>query len=360
MRHKFIPLFALTISAASAFSGCSGSKTVSSAVDPAPITPQSIVFDWQKPFENKLREFMASDQFKAEAGSGIGASMFDLRDLTGDGIPELMISPNTDHGTPCQIYTYSDGALSSLGETGDYGMFRFLPALRMVSDEYQGTGFTIGKYLGFENGELVPVVTYSDNTASAATGAVIVHEINGEEVTLPEFDAALEEYRSSPSCNMGRKYTFGEEAVSYAVYCSESWGAVMTPTQKQCYRDLLTAAYEESQQTGTDAGFELCDLNADDLPELIISEGTFDGASCKIYYINGDEAVQLDGSYGSDGRLGLDIAKSVFYAYGATKNTYWSLTDSSFSAADYTSSGSTMECGRKYLLTPETIEAALI
>ncbi|MBQ8961816.1 MAG: hypothetical protein IJ071_11495 [Ruminococcus sp.] len=359
MRYRSISLFALIIAAAPLLFGCSGSKTVSSAVDPEPVTPQSIVFDWQEPYKNKLDEFMASDQFKAQGSGGVGASMFDLRDLTGDNIPELMISPDTDHGTPCQIYTCSGGALSSLGETGDYGMFRFLPALGLVSDEYQGTGFTIGKYLGFENGELVPVVTYSDNTASAATGAIIVHEINGEEVSLPEFDAALEEYRSSPSCNMGRKYTFGEKAVDYAVYCSESWGAVLTPSQKQQYRLLLSSEYEAAQQTGTDVAFELCDLNADDMPELIISEGTFDGASCKIYYINNDEVSQLDGNYGSDGRLGLDIAQSVFYAYGASENTYWSLTDSSFSAAGYTASDSTMECGRKFLLSPDTIEAAL-
>ena len=358
MKNKIILLSSLVLFTA-ASAGCDSSKTVSSAEDPIPVSPQSISFEWQGAFENKLSEFTASEQFRAESSGGVGASMFDLRDLTGDGSPELIISPGTDHGTACQIYAYENGAITSLGETGDYGMFRFLPELNVVSDEYQGAGFTIGKYMAFQNGELTPVITYSDNTASAASGVTIVHEINGEEVSLPEFDEALKQYRESPSSNIGRKYTFGEAAINYAVHCSESWGAVLSPSEKELYRGILTEKLEEASSTESDAGFELCDLNSDEKPELIISQGTYDGAACTIYYINGEELAQLGGAYGTDGRLGFDIGNNVFYTYGAGENTYYSVTDSNFSAENYSDSGSSMECGRKYLLTADTITAAL-
>ena len=358
MKSKAILLASLAIMTA-ASTGCSGSKTVSSAVDPTPVSPRSIAFEWQTAYENKLSEFISSEQYRAESSGGIGASMFDLRDLTGDGTPELVISPDTDHGTPCQVYSYENGAVSSLGETGDYGMFRFLPELNLVSDEYQGSGFTIGKYMAFQNGELVPVITYSDNTASAASGAIIVHEINGEEVSLPEFDEALKDYRSSPSFNLGRKYSFGDTAVDYAIHCSESWGAVLSPAEKELYRGILSQKMEEAVAMDSDAGFELCDLNSDEKPELIISQGTYDGAACTIYYINGENLEQLGGAYGTDGRLGFDIGSNVFYTYGAGENTYYSVADSNFSAADYTPSDSSMECGRKYLLTADNISIAL-
>ena len=116
---------------------------------------------------------------------------------------------------------------------------------------------------------------------------------------------------------------------------------------------------EEAVAMDSDAGFELCDLNSDEKPELIISQGTYDGAACTIYYINGENLEQLGGAYGTDGRLGFDIGSNVFYTYGAGENTYYSVADSNFSAADYTPSDSSMECGRKYLLTADNISIAL-
>jgi peptidyl-prolyl cis-trans isomerase B (cyclophilin B) len=76
-------------------------------------------------------------------------------------------------------------------------------------------------------------MTYYDNTASASNGAVIAHKINDEDVSLPEYDAALKEYKDKYTEMLGRKYTFGSETIDYAIQCSESWGAVLNSQQKE-------------------------------------------------------------------------------------------------------------------------------
>ena len=101
------------------------------------------------------------------------------------------------------------------------------------------------------------------------------------------------------------------------------------------------------------AAFEIVDLNSDDLPEVIISapEG------CRIYTFTGemyDELKEMDGVYGNDGTLMLDIANSVFYSDTKGEINYWSFLEG-FSAADYKSSGSLMQCGNKLLLTLDNI-----
>ena len=66
------------------------------------IDPKSVVFDWQTLYENKLNDFKKSDAYSIN-------SMFDLRDINADGIPELIISPDSEPKTVCEVYTYTDG-----------------------------------------------------------------------------------------------------------------------------------------------------------------------------------------------------------------------------------------------------------
>ena len=339
---------------------CSGKKEITSAGgsgDIKNISPRGIVFDWQSKYEEKLNFFSDSDKYHAVSQNGIGASMFDLRDLNNDGTPELIISPDTQRTTTCEIYTVSGGQLVELGEIGGYGTLTFLPGLSLINDEYNGNGFVIGKYLGINNGEISPVLTYSDNTGSAASGATIIHEINGESVTLPEFDEAMQPYRDEKGTSIGRKYSFGDIALSYAVHCSESWGAVLTPGEKSLFKEQLGKSMNEAAQTGSDAAFELCDLNGDEVPELIVSQGTQAGDLCKIYYIQNKNLSELEGSFGYGGRLSFDFEKMVFYATDSpNKNSCWTLTGADLN--NFTASGNTMECGRKFPLNSDSMTAA--
>lgn len=357
---KFWKYTLLPIITASAvlFTGCqSKQEEVSEPEEPVIIDPLSIKFDWQNAYESKLKEFMQSDMYTDKKKGSIQPSMFDICDLNGDNIPELVISPDTDHTTVCKVFSFMNSVFTPVGDLGSNGTFKYFPDLHILNEEYNGDGFIIGKYVTIEEQQFKQVLTYSDNTASASSGARIVHEINSDEVSLSEYDAAIAQFSGSNSYNAGRKYTFGDESINYAVYYADTWGAVLSSEQTSLCINKLTEAMDQAKSAGKDAAFELCDLNGDNIPELIISEGTGESDVCHIYYFNNTELSLLDGTYGNGGKLSFDIVNKVFFSADSSQTAYWSLSDPDFSAADYKSSGSIMECGRKYMLNDININS---
>ena len=322
------------------------------------VSPRSIVFEWQELYEQKLNEFMSSDKFSEVAQRGLEESRFDLFDLNADGIPELFISANNDHKTQCEIFTVSGGQVVSAGTIGEYGAFTYYPDFKLINDEYSGDGFVVGKFISFDGTALTDYFSYSDNSGSASKGASIKHEINGKSLSLPEYDEAMEMYKNARTVSIGRKYTFGTATVDYALHCSESWGAVFTPTEKELFREQLTSNLAVAEELGKDASFEFCDITGDDVPELIVSEGTSVDDLCRIYYISNNVLLELDGEYGYKGKLNYDNEQLVFYTSGTDSgNACWSVTNDNISS--FNVSRSHMECGRKYILTAENIEASM-
>lgn len=330
---------------------CSNSTSPdsSSSPDDVKISPQSITFEWQNVYMDKLAEFKNSADFSADVKTG---SRFDLFDITGDKTPELIISPDNNGQTPCRIYSCINGGLVELGETGNSGTFCYLPDMQLIKDEYQGDGFVIGKYISYQDGTFDTVISYSDNSMSASLGVSIRYEINGEEVLLPDYDSALSKYSASPAIDAGRKYTFGDNALNYAVKCSESWGAVLSPSQRELYKTKLS---ELLNPLDAIYAFELCDLNSDEIPELIISNGNAPESYCEIYYFNEDGLAHIDGAFGAYGQFTFDTEQFVLSAGMAR----WSINNSNFSANDYQHSDNLAEIGRKYLLNEKNITIAL-
>lgn len=72
--------------AVSVFTGCSETKKVStpeiSLLD-VNSAPADVTFDWQQPYKTILSSFKNSDQYTP-------SSMFELRDITNDNIPESL------------------------------------------------------------------------------------------------------------------------------------------------------------------------------------------------------------------------------------------------------------------------------
>lgn len=339
---------------------CSNQKKNSDSGDSGinNVSPRSIVFEWQSIYEQKLSEFASTENYSEIAQNGYEESRFDLFDINNDGTPELFISANNDHKTQCEIFTVSDGQILSVGSLGEYGSFVYYPELKLINDEYSGNGFVVGKFISFDGRSLNEYFSYSDNSGSASKGAEIKHEINGENLSLPEYDEAMEKYRNARTISIGRKYTFGASSIDYALHCSESWGAVLTPKQKELFGEQLKASLATATESGKDASFEFCDLNGDEMPELIVSEGTSDSDSCKIYYVSNNSLLELDGSYGYNGKLYFDNEQLVFYAIGdGSNNACWSLTNNNISS--FNVSRSHMEVGRKYLLTEESITTSM-
>ncbi|MBP5579644.1 MAG: hypothetical protein J6X56_09285, partial [Ruminococcus sp.] len=117
-----------------ACAGCSETKKVESL----PLTlldtnmaPQDVEMKWQKDYESLLTAFKNSEQYSEN-------SMFDLTDLTGDGTPELIISPSEDVSAQCIIYTMMGTVAENIATFGSYGQFDYLPEAGAIGYSYKG------------------------------------------------------------------------------------------------------------------------------------------------------------------------------------------------------------------------------
>lgn len=342
----------LLIIAAAALTGCSEKESTSTQKDFLSKTadPESITFSWQEAYENKIKEFKSSEQYTEN-------SAFDIFDVTGEGTPELIISADSEATSKCLIYSYDTDALAEIGEAGNCGTFTYCPETNIIRDEYHGNGFVLGKILKYSNGSFSPVLSYSDNSESASMGAEIYHEVDGINLSLADYEKALEPYAATLSIDVGRRFTMGDSATNYGIRFSESWKAVLTKEHKKLCKEKLNEKLAEIQESGADAGFDLCDLNGDKVPELIISDSSAPEATCSVYYFSQDELVAMEGTYGANGVFSFDTEKFVFFADTETDKKYWSIANSAFSADDYTESDSIAVIGRKYYLSESGISA---
>ena len=342
---KISSLFLLTATVA-AMTGCTEKNNGSSSESSEKTTPDSITYSWQTPYEEKIAEFMSSADYSEN-------SCFDILDLSGDGTPELIISPNSDATTKCLIYTFNGGIVSDLGEIGNNGTFSFCPDITVIRDEYIGSGLILGKIYSLADGPMKTLVSYSDNSASASMGAAIYHEINGEKLSLADYEKALEPYSALNTIETGRRFTMGDKAVNYGICISENWPAVLTSDQKKLCISKLSAEAEAAANDGRNGAFDFCDFNGDKVPELVISADNTPDSTCKIYYFSGGQLTEMEGEYGKNGVLSFDIKNYVFFA----DNTYWSIANSAFIADQYQKSDSITETGRKYPLSESGISA---
>ena len=333
----------------SAASGCSKTENVmDSAPDPLAVktAPENVAFDWQSAYEEKPKEFKAS-------GDCSDSSMFELLDLTGDGTPELIISPSDDVSSQCEIYTLTNKTTDRISTCGSFGEIDFIPSKNAIGYQYTGEGFTVGEYQVFENGSFNAVANFFNNVGSASSGAVIRYVLNENNVSLSEYEAAIIPYRDSPSVKAGRKYTFGDDAINYAVHYSESWSSVMTDLQKYDYRARLLAVLDNTMNPGY--AFELVDLDVNGLPEVVVSTGLLDESPTRVFYLGSEGVKDLEVSSDTEGGIHFDISKKIFYSTDANGSIQcWSLAGADVNS--FAPSDSTMCCGRKYELTKENIE----
>ncbi|MBP5580914.1 MAG: hypothetical protein J6X85_03840, partial [Ruminococcus sp.] len=235
--------------------------------------------------------------------------------------------------------------------------FDYLPEAGAIGYSYKGDGFVVGEYQTLQEGFFQTAVSFYNNSESASSGAVIKYQINTDDVSLAKYEEALQPFKQATNFITGRKYTFGDDAIKYAIYYSESWNAVLRDEQKQVYRDRLSAVLEKADLK--DAAFEMADLDMNGIPELIVSTGILSDSQVRIFYFDTNDTKELDCSCDTDGGIHYDMTSKVFYAtdfYGEMK--CWSMAGTGVNS--FTPSNSNMKCGRKYLLTKDNIEKALI
>ncbi len=308
---------------------------------------------WQKPFAEKIAEFKSSADFDEEV------SAFDIADISGDSVPELIISTALSGTDACRIFTLDGDTVKEIGSVGSCGKFSYIPELNIIRDEYIGTGFVIGKFLTCDGSELETQMTYSDNSDSASSGAEIYHKINDKELLLADYQKEMSEYTGKAAVELGRRYSFGEETVDYAVNSAEGWTSALNKKQKKLCRKKLEEILASAEENAPEQAFDLVDLNDDGTPELLVSSGTAAESEVQIYYLTGDTISLMEGSYGAYGTFAFDPKEKVFaFVLPDSGNmSYWSIANPDFDAASYESKTNQVLCGRRFPLTDAGISA---
>ncbi len=335
----------LTVSAAAAvlLTACaSGTKTVSEAEPVSePVSPESIVFSWQQVYQDKLAAFRSSSGF---AGGNSG-SMFDLCDLNGDGTPELIISPSEANESSCEIYSASGNVPVSIGTVGNKGTFGFIPAINAIDFHYIAKDFELREFFKIEENSLVSLKKFYNNKSAVKSGGRMVYEVDNQAARIADYEDQLAELTSTAEFHVGRKFSFSEAASDYALHCSESWGAVLNDTQKELFSSVLDDLLKENNY---DAAFELCDIDRDNVPELIVSDGSYTSAICSVYRIDGISISKTAEISTQNGILAFDPVNNVCYDPGARDPKGYKADGSS--ADGFTPSDSLVMCGRKFML----------
>lgn len=360
MKNKRYPAVFAAGLMLSAFAGCSSTNSTApsdqSAVPTENVTnisPESVVFDWQSAYEQVLNEFKKSQDF-VPTGNYTG-TMFDIMDLNSDGTPELIITPDSSAGSKAKIYTFSGGSAAMVGNGDIQGNLSYIPEQNVINFDYIGDGFTVGEYDSINGTSLVQLKNYFDNSMSASRGGTLQFKIDHAEVLYPEFEEALRIYRDYPSISAGRKFSYSDAGINYAIHFAQSWGAVLSADQKKLYVEKLT---ELMNTAGDYAAFDLADLDNDSIPELIFSEGIDTSSKSHIFKLDTNGISEIGTGFGSYGVLKFDISKNVICFYDDTNQlNAFSMTGENTSG--FVLSDSTMECGRKYILCDISIAAAL-
>lgn len=159
--------------------------------------------DWQEAYSAVLLDLAESGEYPRAA--------YSVRDVNGDGVPELFVSQGVARVERCLIYTFSDKAIL-LGELGEYGYVGFDTVLDQLVATDAVQGYDWRGYYELRDSDHLEFVKdlYNNYGAAAGTDAVEFH-INGETVTEEEYRTAAAEYSGHEVLWLGRDNELTEE-----------------------------------------------------------------------------------------------------------------------------------------------------
>lgn len=224
---------------------------------------------------------------------------FSLCDVSGDGIPELFISPNDCHAASCDIYIFND-RLISFGSIGSWGICNYYPDKNTLGGGYTGGGVTESVYYSIDNNEtLTKLVNFYNDSGRALEESV--YKIDDVEVTEEEYNEAESKYSNDNVKLLGRDFPFDKGYIEALLTDNSDW--------KDCYKKLLLGLQDMDEEYR----FSLYDITGDDVPELFISDGFKRTNSCKIYSF--DDGLIFMKSLGIDGETAYSPDSKIFYDY---------------------------------------------
>lgn len=127
---------------------------------------------------------------------------FTIKDMDGDGVPELFLTDGNYHMSQCTIYTWAQNEKGvyeavNLGEYGSSGVVEVAPGESFLLAGYMGQGYSIVTYYRLTNGHLKKMENFVQNVAGNPD--VAPYAINDEEVSEKEFNSRKEKWNQISS-----------------------------------------------------------------------------------------------------------------------------------------------------------------
>jgi hypothetical protein len=139
---------------------------------------------WQQLYCIELIEYM----------NNYPLARFNICDLDGDGIPELLISQGFYHAAGVYIYTVHESELKNLGYYGSYGELHYDSENKYIFSYNFGQGSDFLTVYQLENGEMIQLVSFYSTYGYIEFIPEGYFEINGEEVSGDVYNAEMEKY----------------------------------------------------------------------------------------------------------------------------------------------------------------------
>lgn len=253
----------------------------------------------------------------------VANAAYGLYDLDNDGIPELFVPEGGIHYSGCNIYSYADGEVVSLGKNGIYGWIRILTDTGDIIYGNMQQGGSVAYSLRKSGNKIDTLVSYIDDYFSVTDNPTFT--VNDKEVSAKEYVDSYnsnfkgrEELTLGMACNCPSvsdyslidNYTNNKDSLSMQGKLSineglsyEEYGIKEEPekTQKswqKAYADFIS---------GKDGKFSLVYIDNDDIPELIYA--TSDGGSgISIYKYSDGEVKSIDNCGFADNSTNKSVA----------------------------------------------------
>ena len=173
----------------------------------AEASAPSVTASWKTAYKQVLTDFMNTSEYSSE-------SMWDVRDIDNDGVPELLLSRGTYHAAGVRIYYYENGNAvpvladdGTIAEYGVYGAFMYKPAEHLLGSYNMHMGFESCATSSYEGHTITLLHMITNNSGNAGEEAA-EYTIDNVQVSKEEYDAARDQWDAMNWIIAGQQYYF--------------------------------------------------------------------------------------------------------------------------------------------------------
>ncbi|MCM1508009.1 MAG: leucine-rich repeat protein [Ruminococcus flavefaciens] len=223
--------------------------------------------DWRDSCKKVLEEFYNSNNYFA-------TSMWDLYDINGDGIPELIISYGKSHVDCCEIYAYNGSDFTMLSanfygsEINKFGKYGEIYAIN-GKNQFEAYDISEGReeisFFTMNGNKLTTDVAFSNNVGEVGEDKAYFY-VNKKKVSLEDYNKAYAPYKNynvtgDSVTPLGRKYKFEDYISVLDKYNNSIVSGKLSESElkskSEKYGNVSAWQYHDYDNNGTSEAFAL-------------------------------------------------------------------------------------------------------